>query len=87
MKRIAIAGVSGLLFFSASAFAGVKLVNKDSASHEVKIKCSSTAISSIGGNSTRDLGNGPCTVTVTKTGASATSSGGTLTIKNGGISS
>lgn len=85
MKRIATAAVCGTLFIGASAFAGVKLVNQDSTSHDVKIKCSSTADSSIGGNSTRDLGNGPCTVTVKKTGSSATGSG-TLTIKNGKIS-
>ena len=65
----------------------VKLVNKDSVAHDVTIKCSSTAQSAIGGSSTRDLGKGPCTVTVKKSGASATASGdATLVIERGSIS-
>lgn len=65
----------------------VKLVNKDSASHDLTVKCSSTAQTSIGGSSTRDLGKGPCTVTVKKSGASATASGdATLVIQKGSIS-
>lgn len=65
----------------------VKLVNKDSVSHDVTIKCSSTAQSSIGGSSTRDLGRGPCTVTVKKSGSSSTASGdATLVIERGSIS-
>ena len=66
----------------------VKLVNKDSQSHDLTVKCSSTAQTSIGGNSTRDLGKGPCTVTVKKSGASATASGdATLVIQKGSIGS
>ncbi len=90
MKRIVlpyIAAVTAALLFSTSAFAGVKLVNKDGNSYDVMIKCSSNADSSIGGSSTRDLGNGPCTVTVKKSGSSATGNGNdTLTIKDGKIS-
>ena len=64
----------------------VKLVNKDSQSHDLTVQCSSTAQTSIGGNSTRDLGKGPCTVTVKKSGASATASGeATLVIQKGSI--
>lgn len=75
-----------LLALAAMPAHAVKLVNKDSASHDVTIKCSSTAQSSIGGSSTRDLGKGPCTVTVKKTGSSATASGdGTLVIEKGGV--
>lgn len=79
--------VQGALFLSTSAFANVKLINKDSKSHDILIKCSSSADSSIGDSSTRDLGKGPCTVTVKKTGSSASGSGSdTLTIKDGKVS-
>lgn len=74
----------GLTAFPAFA---VKLVNKDSTAHDITIKCSSTAQSSVGGSSTRDLGKGPCTVTVKKSGSSATASGdATLVIERGSIS-
>lgn len=76
---------AGALLLAPAAHA-VKLVNKDSQSHDLTIKCSSTAHSSIGASSTRDLGKGPCTVTVKKTGSAATSSS-TLTIKGGKVSS
>lgn len=69
------------------AASAMKLVNKDSETHEVAIKCSTTTHTSIGGNVTRDIGNGPCTVTVKKSGASGGGSGNdTLEIKNGGVS-
>ena len=53
----------------------VKVVNKDSNSHDLTIKCSVTTHGSVGASSTRDIGKGPCTVTVKKTGASATGNG------------
>jgi len=87
MKSIVIASLVSLTFCSQLAMAGVKLVNKDGQSHDILIKCSSSADSSVGGSSTRDLGNGPCTVTVKQSGSSATASGNdTLTIKDGKIS-
>lgn len=74
------------LALAAGASAQIKLVNKDSKSHDLTIKCSSTAQSSIGGNSTRDIGKGPCTVTVKASGSSASASGkGELVIKDGKI--
>lgn len=76
-----------LLALAAPAALAVKLANRDSSSHDVIVKCSSTSHSSIGASSTRDLGNGPCTVTVKKSGSSATASGSqTLTIKDGKVS-
>ena len=84
MRRLALF-VASLL--AASPAYAVKLVNKDSLAHDITIKCSSTAQSAIGGSSTRDLGKGPCTVTVKKSGASATASGdATLVIERGSIS-
>ena len=75
-----------ILAATASLALAVKLINRDSTSHDLVVKCSSTAQTSIGGSSTRDLGNGPCTVTVKKTGSSATASGSqTLMIQNGSI--
>ena len=75
-----------ILAATASLALAVKLINRDSTSHDLVVKCSSTAQTSIGGSSTRDLGNGPCTVTVKKTGASATASGSqNLMIQNGGV--
>lgn len=83
MRRLALF-VASLL--AASPAYAVKLVNKDSTSHDITVKCSSTAQTSIGGSSTRDLGKGPCTVTVKKSGASATASGdATLVIQKGSI--
>lgn len=76
-----------LLTLAAPAAFAVKLANRDSSSHEVIVKCSSTAHTSIGASSTRDLGSGPCTVTVKKSGSSASASGSqTLTIKDGKVS-
>lgn len=87
MKTILTISLVGLLCCGQQAMAGVKLVNKDGQSHDILIKCSSSADSSVGGSSTRDLGNGPCTVTVKQSGSSATGSGNdTLTIKDGKIS-
>lgn len=78
--------VFALLALAAPAAFAVKLANRDSSSHEVTVKCSSTSQTSIGASSTRDLGNGPCTVTVKKSGSSATASGSqTLTIKDGKV--
>lgn len=66
-----------------SAFA-VKLINKDGTNHNITIKCSTTTQTSIGGNVHRDVGAGPCTVTVQRTGSSATGNGAdTLVIQNG----
>jgi hypothetical protein len=65
---------------------GVKLINRDSTSDDLVVKFSSTAQTSIGGSSTRDLGDGPCTVTIKKTGSSATASGNqNLLIQNGSV--
>lgn len=64
----------------------VKVVNKDSNSHDLTIKCSVTTQGSVGASSTRDIGKGPCTVTVKKTGASATGNGSDeLVIQKGKI--
>ncbi len=87
MNRFAqgVLAAAGLALCTAAS-AQIKLVNKDSKSHDVTIKCSSTAQSSIGGNSTRDIGKGPCTVTVKASGSSASASGkAELTIKDGKI--
>jgi hypothetical protein len=75
-----------LVAFAATASAQIKLINKDSKSHDLQVKCSSTADTSIAGSSTRDLGKGPCTVTVkgSKTSASATGKG-ELVIQDGKI--
>lgn len=83
MKKIFLLTLS-LTLISVSAQA-VKLVNRDSQSHQVIIQCSSTSHSSIGASSTRDLGSGPCTVTLKSTGASAKASGSTnIVIQKGG---
>lgn len=81
----------GLLAASLTALAlpalAVKVVNRDSNSHELLVKCSSTAHTSVGASSTMDIGKGPCTVTVKKSGASASGSGkDELVISKGGIS-
>lgn len=77
---------SALLALLALPAGAVKLHNKDSQSHDITIKCSSTAQTSIGANSIRDLGNGPCTVTVKSGNSSATGSGSdTLVIRNGSV--
>ena len=59
-----------------ASVSAVHLFNKGGP-QDVIIKCVSTSHASIGGNSTRDLGAGPCTVTVKSTGSSATASGST----------
>lgn len=69
-----------------ASWASVKLTNKDSDSHDILIKCSGTTDSSVGGTSTRDVGTGPCTVTVKSSGSSATAQDGeTLVIQGGSI--
>ncbi len=66
-----------LAFVGATATASaVHLFNKGGP-QDLVIKCVSTSHVSMGGNSTRDLGAGPCTVTVKATGSSATASGST----------
>ena len=74
------------LAFCATASAQIKLVNKDSKSHDILLKCSSTSDSSIGANSTRDIGKGPCTVTVKSTKSTGSATGkGELVIKDGKV--
>ncbi len=76
-----------ILAVAAPAAFAVKLINRDSSSHDLLVKCSSAADTSIAGSSTRDLGSGPCKVTVKKTGSSATASGSqNLVIQNGNVS-
>lgn len=63
----------------------IHLYNKDSESHQVIIKCSSTTHTEIGPNASRDIGNGPCTVTVKSTGSTISASGSTdIIIEKGG---
>lgn len=87
MKKIMLA--LGLFLFSSTVQANVTLINKDSSSHDISIKCSSSTTStSISGGTTRSIGNGPCTVTVKDSGATATGNDGqTLTITGGSVSS
>ena len=67
--------------------ADVSLTNRDSKSHEITIKCSSTTHTSIGANVTRGIGKGPCTVTLKSNGASGSGSGSDkLVIKDGSVS-
>ena len=83
MSRHWMVALSALLVAGPS-LAAVKLINKDGSAHNIKIKCSSTSTGSIKSNTTRDIGKGPCTVTVN--GSSATSAdGGTLVIKGGKV--
>ena len=85
MQRLVHAFALAALAAALPAAAQIKLVNKDSKSHDVTIKCSSTAQSSIAGSSTRDIGKGPCTVSL-KGGGSASASGkGEIVIKDGKI--
>lgn len=64
----------------------VKVVNRDTSSHDLTIKCSSTTQGSVGASSTRDIGKGPCTVTVKKSGSQASGSGNDqLIIRSGRI--
>lgn len=75
-----------ILLFSFNAYADLTLTNRDSKAHDITIKCSTTTQTSIGANVTRSIGNGPCTVTVKSTNASATGSGNAkLVIKNGAV--
>jgi hypothetical protein len=68
------------------AGADVTLTNRDAKAHDIIIKCSSTSHASIGSNTTRGIGKGPCTVTVKSSKASATGNGNdTLVIKNGAV--
>ena len=84
VHRYQIAAVAFALA-SAPAFA-VKLHNKDSKAHDISIKCSSTSTGSIQSGTIRDIGSGPCTVTVKSTGSSASANGNdTLVIKDGKI--
>jgi hypothetical protein len=89
MKRaiqLAQAAVLAMPFLSTAAYADVSLTNRDSQSHDITVKCGSTTQTSIGSNTTRGLGRGPCTVTVKSTKASATGNGNDkLIIKNGTV--
>lgn len=73
------------LLFAGQATA-ITLHNKDSKPHNITIACGgSTVHSSIGSNTIRDIGNGPCKVGI-KSGPSVSASGSDkLIIKNGGI--
>jgi hypothetical protein len=74
------------LLMSSAAYADVSLTNRDSQAHDITVKCGSTTQTSIGSNTTRGLGRGPCTVTVKSTKASATGNGNDkLIIKNGTV--
>lgn len=74
-----------VLVFFAQAVQAIHLYNKDSESHQVVIKCSSTTHTEIGPSASRDLGNGPCTVTLKSTGATISASGSTdMIIEKGG---
>lgn len=75
------------LSIASTSWGAVKLTNKDSDSHDILIKCSGTTNSSVGGTSTRDIGTGPCSVTVKSSGSSATAQDGeTLVIQGGSVS-
>ncbi len=74
------------ILLSSTAYADLTLTNRDSKSHDITIKCSTTTQTSIASNVTRSIGNGPCTVTVKSTNASATGSGNAkMVIKNGAV--
>ncbi|CAN5501945.1 hypothetical protein BH11PSE11_BH11PSE11_13780 [soil metagenome] len=84
MKHLVLTGLTVALLSSTSAFAAVKVANRDSVSHNVTIKCSSSLNSNIAASSTRDVGKGPCTVIVLSTGSTATvNDNETLIIKDG----
>ncbi len=83
-SRLSMLGAA--LFFPVAAYADVSLTNRDSKAHDIIIKCASTSHASIGPNTTRGVGKGPCTVTLKSTNASATGNGNdTLVIHNGAI--
>ncbi len=88
MKKMAYVLFSGLVLASSVTMASVHLRNTDGESHDISIKCpSNNAQSSISASSVQDLGTGPCTVTVSSTGSSASAGdGGTLVITGGQIS-
>lgn len=89
MKKLFLLSTIAVLGFSTLAFAGAKLHNKDSESYDIRVQCNggSTAVRSISGSTVADVGSGACTVTLTKSGTSATvSDGETLYIKDGGFS-
>ena len=68
--------VAGLVVLSAaSAWADVKLTNKDLKAHDIIVKCASTVQRSIQPGTTTSLGKGPCTVTLKTTGVSMSGSG------------
>jgi hypothetical protein len=67
------------------ALASVKLINKDAKAHDIKIHCSSTSTGSIQSNTSREIGKGPCTVTVGSSSAKG-ADGDTLVIKGGAVS-
>lgn len=76
--------VAGALLSSPAT--AVKIINKDSTSHDIELKCSSTSHTSVGALSTRDVGSGPCTVTIKSTGSSGSASGTTnVVIRNGSV--
>lgn len=85
MFRKALAFSALALLITSSAMA-VKLINRDSSSYDIKIDCNgSRSQSSIGASSTRDLGSGPCTVTIVSSGATATASGSSDLMIEGGV--
>lgn len=89
MKKFFLMSTLAVLGFSSLAFASAKLHNKDSESYDIKIQCNggSTTLRSISGSTVADVGSGTCTVTLTKSGTSATvSDGETLYIQSGGFS-
>ena len=87
MKNLMQFATAAGLLCSSAAIADVSLTNRDSKAHDILIKCSSTSHASIGSNTTRGIGKGPCTVTVKSTNASAAGNGSDKrVIKNGAIS-
>lgn len=86
MKNLMQFATAAGLLCSSAAIADVSLTNRDSKAHDIIIKCASTSHASIGPNTTRGVGKGPCTVTVKSTNASATGNGtDKLVIKNGAV--
>ena len=69
------AALGAAALIAAGPALAVKVANRDSQSHELTIKCSTTTLGAVGASSTRDIGKGPCTVTVKTTGSSASGSG------------
>jgi hypothetical protein len=84
MKFAAMISVFALVA-AGPAMAAVKLINKDAKAHDIKIQCQSTSTGSIQSNTTRDIGKGPCTVTVDGSSAKG-ADGDTLVIKGGKVS-